>query len=141
MFKVNDKVKWKNVNHFGTGEIIGVFPEGNTHNYVVHFKDIESSPTLFFKECELESEEVEQILINNDKEILDKAKMYDRICDTLFMATGMVNDGDSIKYIVDPEVICDELLKLILSDINVDREKFIVRKKEIFNEQGIKVDW
>ena len=77
-------------------------------------------------------EELESILTDNDKEKDFKAAQYDRIKETMFMACGMVEDGDSIKYIIDPETIIDEILKIIIKD-NEDREKFVLKKRDAVN--------
>ena len=72
------------------------------------------------KRCK-EQEEVEELLMNNDKELRTKAELYDKICDKLFMATGIIEDGDSIQYIIDPEIIINEIIKII-TEIPFSRE-------------------
>ena len=101
--------------------------------YVVRFKDT----SLWYSEDCLdmvdeydEEAEAELILINKDKELIHKAKQYDKICEMLFMTSGIIDDGDSFKYIIDPETICDELIKVILKDYKLDREKIVNNKKE-----------
>lgn len=63
-----------------------------------------------------------------------KAKQYDKIADMLFMSCGIIENGDSIRYIVDPETVCDELLRIIVSDKGMDRGRFIAKKRTYFNE-------
>ena len=79
-----------------------------------------------------QKEELESILADADKEKDFKAVQYDKIKETMFMACGMVEDGDSIKYIIDPETIIDEILKIIIKD-NEDREKFVLKKRDAVN--------
>lgn len=76
-----------------------------------------------------ERTEMEQVLINEDRILAHKAKAYDLICEKMFMASGVIEDGDDIKWIIDPEVICSLILKIILNDVNIDRDKIIKDKK------------
>jgi hypothetical protein len=79
------------------------------------------------------SKEMEQILINEDRILKDKAKAYDLICEKMFMASGVIEDGDDIKWIIDPEVICSVILKIILNDVNIDRDKIVKDKKVMYS--------
>jgi hypothetical protein len=76
-----------------------------------------------------ERTEMEQVLINEDRILAHKAKAYDLICEKMFMASGVIEDGDDIKWIIDPEVICSVILKIILNDVNIDRDKIVKDKK------------
>ena len=75
-----------------------------------------------------EHTEVEQLLVNNDRELKYKAEMYDKICDKLFMATGIIEDGNSIQYIIDPELIINEIIKII-TEIPFSRESQREKKR------------
>ena len=77
-----------------------------------------------------ERTEMEQVLINEDKMLAHKAKAYDLICEKMFMASGIIEDGDSTKWIIDPDTVCSEILKIIVNDINVDRNDIIKMKKD-----------
>ena len=87
-----------------------------------------------------EAIDAEQELVSIDRMVLYKSQQYDRICNTLFMSTGIINDGDSIRYIVDPETVCDELLKIILSDVSIDRDTIIKVKQTHYKNKGIKME-
>ena len=82
----------------------------------------------------LEHGQAEAELMEMDRKQGLKADQYDRICNMMFMATGIVDDGDSIKYIVDPETVCNELLRIIIEDENVNREKLVDAKEKRFKE-------
>lgn len=86
---------------------------------------------IVFKE---QHNQAEQEIIEIDRIQKLKAEQYDRICEMMFMACGIVDDGDSVKYIIDPETVCNELLKIIIEDENVDREKLIDAKEKRFKE-------
>lgn len=77
-----------------------------------------------------ERTEMEQVLINEDRILAHKAKAYDLICEKMFMASGVIEDGDDIKWIIDPDTIVSEILKVIVKDINVDRSKIVKIKKD-----------
>lgn len=91
----------------------------------IDYKKTFDEPTV-----KTEAEEAERILINNDAEVQRKAKAYDKICETLFMASGVIEDGDSFKWIIDPEVVCDEILRIITSDPMFDNNAVIARKRK-----------
>lgn len=78
-----------------------------------------------------ERTEMEQVLINEDRILAHKAKAYDLICEKIFMASGAIEDGDDIKWIIDPDTVVSEILKVIVKDINVDRSKIVKIKKDI----------
>lgn len=78
-----------------------------------------------------ERTEMEQVLINEDRILAHKAKAYDLICEKMFMASGAIEDGDDIKWIIDPDTVVSEILKVIVKDINVDRSKIVKIKKDI----------
>lgn len=86
-----------------------------------------------------ESKEVEELLMNNDKELRTKAELYDKICDKLFMATGIIEDGDSIQCIIDPEIIINEIIKII-TEIPFSRETQR-EKKRTFVRSIRGTDW
>jgi hypothetical protein len=77
-------------------------------------------------------DELEKMLIDNDKELKFKAEQYDKVCEKMFMSCGIIEDGDSTKYLFDPEIVCNEVLKII-SGNNTNREKFVLKKKEYVN--------
>lgn len=81
------------------------------------------------KETEEQHNEMEQILVNEDRILRKKAESYDKICAKMFMASGVIEDGDSFKWLIDPDIICSVILKIILDDVNVDRDKIIEDKK------------
>lgn len=78
--------------------------------------------------------QAEEELMEMDRMQRLKAEQYDRICEMMFMACGIVEDGDSIKYIIEPETVCDELLKIIITDDNVNREHVVETKKKRMKE-------
>lgn len=80
----------------------------------------------------LEDEAVRDLL-QIESLVRDKAKKYDLIAETFFMACGVIEDGDSIKYIVDPETVCNAVLKILVDDINIDKEKIIQKKRDAIN--------
>lgn len=80
------------------------------------------------------SDQAEAELMEMDRIQRLKAEKYDKICGMLFIATGVVDDGDSIKYITDPESVCDELLRIIIEDENLNIEKLLETKKRKFKE-------
>jgi len=63
-----------------------------------------------------------------------KVEQYDRICEMLFASCGIVEDGDSIKYIIDPETVADELLRIVVDDSKIDRQTLVDSKKKRFKE-------
>jgi len=63
-----------------------------------------------------------------------KCEQYDRICSMLFASCGIVEDGDSIKYIIDPETVADELLRIIVDDSKIERQTLVDAKKKRFKE-------
>ena len=67
-----------------------------------------------------------------------KAQQYDRIAEMFFMSCGVIEDGDSLRYIIDPETVAEELMKIVTEDINIDRDLFIQRKTDYFNGRRIK---
>lgn len=69
-----------------------------------------------------------------DEILKSKAEQYDRICEMMFSACGIVEDGESIKYIIDPETVADELLRIMVDDDKIDRQTFVDRKKRIFSD-------
>jgi len=77
-------------------------------------------------------------LIEMDRTTRYKADQYDRITKMFFMSCGVVEDGDSFKYIVDPETVAEELMKIVIEDIHVDRTDFEQRKINFFNGRRIK---
>lgn len=77
---------------------------------------------------EVEKEEAERILITEDMNKEYKARKYDEITDALFMAMGIIEDGDSIKYLIEPEEIIEKLIKIITDD-NFS-EKFVEGKRK-----------
>jgi len=77
-------------------------------------------------------------LIEKDRMTAYKADQYDRITKMFFMSCGVVEDGDSFKYIVDPETVAEELMKIVIEDIHVDRTDFEQRKINFFNGRRIK---
>lgn len=81
-----------------------------------------------------EHTQAEAELIEMDRIQKLKAEQYDRICEMMFSATGIVEDGDSIKYIIDPETICDELLRIMVEDSDISREKLVETKRRKFKE-------
>lgn len=94
---------------------------------IMGLKDTSPLPT------EEERTEAERDLYQMGKDMEDKAKKYDRICETFFMASGMVEDGDSFKWIIDPETVLDAVLNVILADIKTDRESIVFKKRDAVN--------
>lgn len=80
-----------------------------------------------------EEDEMQSILIDEDKRLRDKANKYDLIAETVFMASGVIADGESFSYIIDPEIICDEVVKILANDLNLDRGVLIQKKKDLVN--------
>jgi len=83
-----------------------------------------------FSEEKQAQEELNQI----DEYNRFKCEQYDRICSMLFMACGIIEDGDSIKYIIDPETVADELLRIIVDDEKIERQTLVDAKKKRFKE-------
>lgn len=71
---------------------------------------------------------LEDALIAEDKELKRKADKYDQICDTFFMATGIIEDGDSIKYLIEPEEVLNAVLKVIIEGLDSDKHIEAKRK-------------
>lgn len=69
-----------------------------------------------------------------DSDIRHKADLYDLICEIMFMSCGIIEDGDSVQYIINPEILCDELIKIIVNDNNMDRDRFVRMKKQYFKD-------
>lgn len=80
---------------------------------------------------------VEDILIKNDEDMIHKAEQYDRIVDMVFMSCGIIVDGASTQYLIDPATVCDELLKIIITDTKLDREQ-LVEKKQVAIDKEVK---
>lgn len=73
---------------------------------------------------ELEDEATKHL---NDMQlsIEEKAKKYDKIAETLWMSTGMIDDGDSIKFIVNPEITLQAIINIITdADIQTSRDLY-----------------
>lgn len=81
----------------------------------------------------LEEAEAVRDLNNMDKAIKEKADKYDLVAETFFMACGMIEDNESIKYIIDPETVCNAVLKILTNDINIDKERIVQKKREAIN--------
>ena len=71
---------------------------------------------------------LQDVLIAEDKELKRKADKYDQICDTFFMATGIIEDGDSIKYLIEPEEVLNAVLKVIVEGLDSDKHIEAKRK-------------
>lgn len=57
--------------------------------------------------------------------IEEKAKKYDKIAETLWMSTGMIEDGDSIKFIVNPEITLQAIVNIITdADIQTSKDLY-----------------
>lgn len=95
---------------------------------------IESEDEKFQERAE-EQAQIELDQMDRMKEY--KAQQYDRITDMFFMSCGVIEDGDSLRYIVDPETVAEELMKIVVEDINIDRSQFIQRKINFFNGKRI----
>ncbi len=94
------------------------------------FKDACLSTDAVKKQAEIELSEM-------DKMKDYKAQQYDRIAEMFFMSCGVIEDGGSLRYIIDPETVAEELMKIIVQDIEIDREQFISRKLDYFNGKRI----
>ena len=79
-------------------------------------------------------DQAQEELKQMDDTIKLKAEQYDRICEMMFSACGIVEDGESIKYIIDPETVADELLRIIVDDDKIDRQTFVDKKKRLFSD-------
>jgi len=90
-------------------------------------------PKITFKDLEDQAQDELQAI---DDTLRFKADQYDLISDMMFMACGIVEDGDNVRYIIDPETVCDELLRIILNDKQMDRSKFIAKKRKYFDNGG-----
>lgn len=89
-------------------------------------------------ETEREREELIVVLNKQDEKVKHKAKMYDKLVVKALMSCGMIESGDEIKYIVDPDTFTDIILSEILSDIKIDRFMFVeLRSKMIKTFGGI----
>lgn len=156
-FKVGDLVRIKNdtPEDWGTNLYVVDFV---SNTGVIRMKQVDRCYTVWYAKSDIEhfiddriiretadkimtaeTKEVEELLMNNDKELRTKAELYDKICDKLFMATGIIEDGDSIQYIIDPEIIINEIIKII-TEIPLSRETQR-EKKRTFVRSIRGTDW
>lgn len=152
MINFHSRVKVKDTmaleyNVFGvSGTVIGVsendpsllqvnFDNGMTLMFFVHeLEEVESLKLASIAESilfpnkinkqELEEEAVKHLsAMQLDKE--EKAKKYDKIAEKLWMSTGMIEDGDSIKFIVNPEITLQAIINIITdADIQTSKELY-----------------
>ena len=100
----------------------------NTHSLCIfnRFKNLEDYVTLVENEIFTKNEEEAVKNLNDmDKEIKDKASKFDKINEVLFMACGMIEDGDTIRYIIHPEIVLNKIIEVICSEDISNREKII----------------
>jgi len=142
--KVGDRVKHRN---FGKGTISQLDVDGDGPGKILIIsKVICSECGLDYPEDVLAHhkatahKELENILITNDSLIKHKAEQYDKVLNMVFMSCGIITDGPSTQYIIDPSTVCDELLKIIITDTKVDRSAFVEAKKEFIYKEMNKED-
>lgn len=160
--KVGDRVKHRN---FGKGTISQLDVDGDGSGKILMFADSCTGYYCFERdlkpliskvicsECGLDypedvlahhkataHKELENILITNDSLIKHKAEQYDKVLNMVFMSCGIITDGPSTQYIIDPSTVCDELLKIIITDTKVNRSAFVEAKKEFIYKEMNKED-
>lgn len=111
------------------------YDDGDMQDHLLLEHGIEPEDEKFEERAE---EQAQAEMMEMDRMTAYKAQQYDRIAEMFFMSCGVIEDGNSLRYIIDPETVAEELMKIVTEDINIDRDLFIQRKTDYFNGRRIK---